>query len=239
MKKQVGIVIAVVATVLTMGVAFAIQHYASAAQPVSEQVVAKSKSSSRSVNGESSAKNSEDSVSKKPAQSVSPKESATSKKRTNNNSEQSGHHSKRESSVTSQKKVTTATSNHTSKRPTKKTAAVVKTPTKAIHKTGEANRDETVHLKVSGYKKTFFNGTIKINSKSTAFSVLQDSKLKLVYQNGVAVYVSSINGLAENQIKVGSGWKYHVNGKFIDRGANKEPVSNHDTVHWYFTTKGY
>jgi hypothetical protein len=92
---------------------------------------------------------------------------------------------------------------------------------------------------VSGYKKTFFDGKVKVNSKSNAFTVLQSSKLKIKAQQGVVVYVSSINGLAENDVKVGSGWKYRVNGKFIDQAANKKAVKAGDKVHWYFTTKGY
>jgi len=69
--------------------------------------------------------------------------------------------------------------------------------------------------------------------------VLQSSKLKLVYQNGAVVFVSSVNGLAQNDVKVGSGWKYRVNGKFIDKAANKKAIKNGDKVHWYFTTEGY
>ena len=237
MKKQAGIVIAVLVTVLTMGTAFAIQHYASASQPVSEQVTSRVSSSSSTATS---------SVSQQAATAsrTTSKKQATKTKRAATSSHVKRHQpatsratrtrtSKRHQTSSSTKQ---AQSSHVTRRATKQSSTTKTTKSATATK---KTATPTVHLVVSGYHKTFYDGRVKINSKSTAFSVLQASKLKLVYQNGVAVYVSSVNGLAENDVKVGSGWKFRVNGKFIDKAANKKAVVKNDTVHWYFTTKGY
>ena len=133
-----------------------------------------------------------------------------------------------------------ATATSTKKRRATKQSAVTASKTaRKAKSTKAAVAEKKVYLVVSGYKKTFFKGNVVIHGSATAFSVLQDSKLKVVYQNGASVYVSSINGLAQNDVKVGSGWKYKVNNKFIDKAANLKRVSAGDRVHWYFTTAGY
>ncbi|PTM23872.1 hypothetical protein DA798_02945 [Lactobacillus sp. PFC-70] len=234
MKKQAGIIIAIAVTLLTMGTAFVIQHYASANQPVAEQTVS---SSSISRNDHYSANQStSSSVTSQAQHSVKQvtKQSSRHKTTHERNGKQLTRQSKAQTVVPTRKQASSVSSSPQAKAASQ---ATTKQTTKTT--TSSQHASETVHLTVSGYKKTFFDGTVKINQHSTAFSVLQASKLKINYQNGVAVYVSSINGLAENEVKVGSGWKFKVNGKFIDKGANKEPVSNHDRVHWYFTTKGY
>lgn len=239
MKKQAGIVIAIVVTLLTMGSAFAIQHYASADQPLSAQTASSSAHHETTTSEQPSTSSATSSSAK--VQEHHSKKKATSSSRRSTSKHAVKSSSKKATSTTQQSRVQQAkkqSKTKVKKAATTKTATkTTKQPTRKSQQTTSAAK--TVKLTVTGYKKTFFNGKIKVNANSTAFSVLQASKLKLVYQNGVAVYVSSINGLAENAIKVGSGWKYQVNGKFIDKGANKEHVSAGDTVHWYFTTKGY
>lgn len=234
MKKQTGVIVALVVTLLTIGTAFAIQHYASANQSVSEQVA--ETSSQRSST--SSMQSSRASSSSKSEHHTKKAASSTSSRKTTRAKREPRQAATKQSKVTrhrqAQKKQTT-THKTTVAAKARKTTSVKK----AVTTKPSTTTAETVHLTVSGYKKTFFNGKVEITDKSTVFSVLQSSKLKIKYMNGVAVYVSSINGLAENDIKVGSGWKYRVNGKFIDKGANKEPVSKGDSVHWYFTTAGY
>ncbi|WP_054655713.1 DUF4430 domain-containing protein [Lentilactobacillus kisonensis] len=87
-------------------------------------------------------------------------------------------------------------------------------------------------------KKTLYAGHVKISKSATAFSVLQQTHLKLVYQSSPHVYVSSINGLKQNDIKVGSGWMYSVNSKFVDKGADQKRITPGDKVHWYFSVNG-
>jgi len=222
--------IAVIATFLTMGAAFAVQHYVSADQAVTTQE--KTMSSSTSSHQASSQVATSSSQRKRTHESrkkASDKHSgATASSRDRQSSKRTRSHAKSASAAVAHRR-----------RTTKQTRTTSATTTKQATATRKRVATQTADLVVSGHNRTFFRGNVKIGSKATAFSVLQASKLKLVYQNGVSVYVSSINGLAENDIKTGSGWKYTVNGKFIDKGANLAHVSNHDSVHWYFTTKGY
>lgn len=95
------------------------------------------------------------------------------------------------------------------------------------------------YLKVSGYKKLFYSGNLHITKKTTAFTLLQQTKLKITYTSSPAIYVSAINGLKENDIKVGSGWMYSVNGKYVDKSAGDKLIKPGDKVHWYFTTEGF
>ena len=94
-------------------------------------------------------------------------------------------------------------------------------------------------MKVSGYKKLFYSGNLHITKKTTAFTLLQQTKLKITYTSSPAIYVSAINGLKENDIKVGSGWMYSVNGKYVDKSAGDKLIKPGDKVHWYFTVQGF
>jgi len=73
----------------------------------------------------------------------------------------------------------------------------------------------------------------------TAFTLLQQTNLKITYTSSPAIYVSAINGLKENDIKVGSGWMYSVNGKYVDKSAGDKLIKPGDKVHWYFTVQGF
>lgn len=237
MKKSVGIVIALVVTVLTIGTAFAIQHQVSQNQPVSvqERATAKPSSSESTSSSDHSEVESSQQSHKRSTQGAAKRSSSNMRRR----------NAKRASTVKTSK------ANKTAKTPDKQvnskrrkqtnTSSVAITPKASSVEKNTASQDKklTITLKVSGYKKTFFNDHVKVKKGSSVFDVLQASKLKIDYQNGVVVYVSGVNGLKQNDIKSGSGWKYRVNGKFIDKPANLKKVKNHDSVHWYFTTEGY
>jgi len=229
MKKSVGVMIAVIATFLTMGAAFAVQHYVSADQAVTTQEKTMSSSTSSHASSQVATSSSQKKRTHESRKKASDKHSgATASSRERPSAKRTRSRASSASSAVAHRRRTTKQTRTTSATTTKQATAAPKRVA-----------TQTAHLVVSGHNRTFFRGNVKIGSKATAFSVLQASKLKLVYQNGVSVYVSSINGLAENDIKTGSGWKYTVNGKFIDKGANLAHDSNHDSVHWYFTTKGY
>ena len=250
MKKSVGVVLALVATVLTIGVAFTVQHFTSTAQSSENQERALSDSSSsrrKSDVTSSSQSSSTKAISKKRSNSRQQSQSRADQRETTTS------HSKR-SKVIAHRSATQASTQRSVTRSSKvkgqsKNKQVTATKPAATKQGNQEDAKTTSHQKttgqatarlvVSGYKKTIFNKRVAITDKSTVFSVLKASKLNLKYQKGVVVYVSSVNGLAQNDIKTGSGWKYKLNGKFIDKAANRTHVSKNDTVHWYFTTKGY
>lgn len=244
MKKSVGVILALVVTVLTIGAAFTVQHFVSADQAVERQ--AQSSQTSSATQAATAASSSMAHVRSSQASQATATKPVKSKhqvavRRQSHQATSSAHSQSRRTSVVEKRQSTqsmrTSQTARTSRAATTTTKAAATKPTpKAVKPTAAA---ESVHLVVTGYHKTFFDGRVTIKAKSTAFSVLKASKLKLVYQGGVAFYVSSINGLAQNEIKTGSGWKYKVNGKFIDRAANQTKVGKNDSVHWYFTTKGY
>ncbi|WP_373880143.1 DUF4430 domain-containing protein [Levilactobacillus brevis] len=231
MRKTKGIIAAVIVTILLIGGALAFQQ--NHANQASEDVTATSQSVTSSSQAASATSQSR--VNHKHQSSSATKKahkSATKPKNSTSSTNDRPHSSKTESSA--------ATATSTKKRRATKQSAVTASKTaRKAKSTKAAVAEKKVYLVVSGYKKTFFKGNVVIHGSATAFSVLQASKLKVVYQNGASVYVSSINGLAQNDVKVGSGWKYKVNNKFIDKAANLKRVSAGDRVHWYFTTAGY
>lgn len=231
MRKTKGIIAAVIVTILLIGGALAFQQ--NHANQASEDVTATSQSVTSSSQAASATSQSR--VNHKHQSSSATKKahkSATKPKNSTSSTNDRPHSSKTQSSA--------ATATSTKKRRATKQSAVTASKTaRKAKSTKAAVAEKKVYLVVSGYKKTFFKGNVVIHGSATAFSVLQASKLKVVYQNGASVYVSSINGLAQNDVKVGSGWKYKVNNKFIDKAANLKRVSAGDRVHWYFTTAGY
>lgn len=117
--------------------------------------------------------------------------------------------------------------------------AVTNQKLKSTAKSHSDASKRTVYVKVSGYKKTLYAHKLPVTRKTTVFSLLKATKLKISYTRMPHVYVKAINGLTENDIKVGSGWKYNVNGKFIETAADSKKVKAGDTVHWYFAVNGY
>lgn len=220
MKKTVGIMVAVVLTIFTMGTALAMQQRQQGQTPLAAPVGTHD-SSLASSSARARRQSSQQSV----AKAVKAGTSASSVRASQQVASQS----------VSAKTPTTHHSTGNQKTKTSQTATVAKKDPRATKASQAADQ---AHLTVTGYKKTFYQGNLKITSKSTVFSVLQASKLKLGYQGGTAVYVSSIQGLAQNDVKVGSGWKFTVNGKFVDEAANSKRVQRGDRVHWYFTTAG-
>ena len=235
MRKTKGIIAAVIVTILLIGGALAFQQ--NHANQASEDVTATSQSVTSSSQAASATSQSR--VNHKHQSSSATKKAhklATKPKNSTSSTNDRPHSSKAQ--VKTQSSAATATSTK-KRRATKQSAVTASKTARKAKSTKAAVAEKKVYLVVSGYKKTFFKGNVVIHGSATAFSVLQASKLKVVYQNGASVYVSSINGLAQNDVKVGSGWKYKVNNKFIDKAANLKRVSAGDRVHWYFTTAGY
>lgn len=235
MRKTKGIIAAVIVTILLIGGALAFQqnHANQASKDVtatSQSVTSSSQAASATSQSRVNHKHQSSSATKKAHKS------ATMPKNSTSSTNDHPHSSKAQ--VKTQSSAATATSTK-KRRATKQSAVTASKTARKAKSTKAAVAEKKVYLVVSGYKKTFFKGNVVIHGSATAFSVLQASKLKVVYQNGASVYVSSINGLAQNDVKVGSGWKYKVNNKFIDKAANLKRVSAGDRVHWYFTTAGY
>ncbi|MBS1005477.1 DUF4430 domain-containing protein [Levilactobacillus brevis] len=235
MRKTKGIIAAVIVTILLIGGALAFQqnHANQASDDVtatSQSVTSSSQAASATSQSRVNHKHQSSSATKKAHKSATKPKNSTS-------STNDRHHSSK-TQVKTQSSAATATSTK-KRRATKQSAVTASKTARKAKSTKAAVAEKKVYLVVSGYKKTFFKGNVVIHGSATAFSVLQASKLKVVYQNGASVYVSSINGLAQNDVKVGSGWKYKVNNKFIDKAANLKRVSAGDRVHWYFTTAGY
>ncbi|WP_367296184.1 DUF4430 domain-containing protein [Levilactobacillus yonginensis] len=220
MKKTVGIMVAVVLTIFTMGTALAMQQRQQGQTPLAAPVGTHDfslASGSARVSRQSS-QHRQQSV----ARTVKAGTAASSVRASQSDPSQSVS--------------TKIPATHRSANAKTKTSQTVTVAKKKANATKTNQAADQVHLTVTGYKKSFYRGNLKVTSKSTVFSVLQDSKLKVGYQGGAAVYVSSIHGLAQNDVKVGSGWKYTVNGKYVDQAANSKRVQRGDRVHWYFTT---
>lgn len=236
MKKGIGIVIGLL---LVLGLAFGFrevianhdQHQART------EKVAKMHSSSQPKKSSSS------------AASSSQKKPKKSKKSTGKSSK--AHHKaaaessrKADSTKPSTKQAKQNKQSHHNKATAAKKATAAATPKNHASKarrTRKASPKYTgkAYLKVSGYKKLFYSGNLHITKKTTAFTLLEQTNLRIKYTSSPAIYVSSINGLKENDIKAGSGWMYSVNGKYVDKSAGDKLVKPGDKVHWYFTVNGW
>lgn len=231
MKKAIGIVIGVI---LVLGMAFGVREVIAnqVAQHPRTEKAAKMDSgsqpkatSSSQVSHPAKAKKAKDKGSHAKHQSQAKKASqprtadSSSSQATSNKPSSSRSKSQTKQAVTTKPKSTSKQS-----RPKQKASPA---------STGKA------YLKVSGYKKLFYSGNLHITKKTTAFTLLQQTKLKITYTSSPAIYVSAINGLKENDIKVGSGWMYSVNGKYVDKSAGDKLIKPGDKVHWYFTTEGF
>ncbi|MCT3546172.1 DUF4430 domain-containing protein [Lentilactobacillus buchneri] len=231
MKKAIGIVIGVI---LVLGMAFGVREVIAnqVAQHPRTEKAAKIDSgsqpkatSSSQVSHPAKAKKAKDKGSQAKHQSQAKKASqprtadSSSSQATSNKPSSSRSKSQTKQAVTTKPKSTSKQS-----RPKQKASPA---------STGKA------YLKVSGYKKLFYSGNLHITKKTTAFTLLQQTKLKITYTSSPAIYVSAINGLKENDIKVGSGWMYSVNGKYVDKSAGDKLIKPGDKVHWYFTTEGF
>ncbi|MGF2385397.1 DUF4430 domain-containing protein [Lentilactobacillus otakiensis] len=232
MKKAIGIVIGVI---LVLGLAFGIREVVAnrAQQHARTEKVAKMDSGSQPKVTTSSTASSQKPKTKKSTTKKSQSHQPTANKRakspnTASPSATSSSHKKSAGThpVSSAKQTSSVTPRHSSKKAQAKQKASPKY-------TGKA------YLKVSGYKKLFYSGNLHITKKTTAFTLLQQTNLKITYTSSPAIYVSAINGLKENDIKVGSGWMYSVNGKYVDKSAGDKLIKPGDKVHWYFTVQGF
>ncbi|WP_172884876.1 DUF4430 domain-containing protein, partial [Lentilactobacillus buchneri] len=216
MKKAIGIVIGVI---LVLGMAFGVREVIAnqVAQHPRTEKAAKMDSgsqpkatSSSQVSHPAKAKKAKDKGSQAKHQSQAKKASqprtadSSSSQATSNKPSSSRSKSQTKQAVTTKPKSTSKQS-----RPKQKASPA---------STGKA------YLKVSGYKKLFYSGNLHITKKTTAFTLLQQTKLKITYTSSPAIYVSAINGLKENDIKVGSGWMYSVNGKYVDKSAGDKLI---------------
>lgn len=232
MKKAIGIVIGVI---LVLGMAFGVREVIAnqAAQHPRTEKAAKMDSgsqpkatSSSQVSHPVKARKAKDKGSQAKHQSQAKKASQSSTADSSSSSQVTSNKPSSSSSKSQTKQAVTNKPKSTSKQSRPK-------PKASPASTGKA------YLKVSGYKKLFYSGNLHIIKKTTAFTLLQQTKLKITYTSSPAIYVSAINGLKENDIKVGSGWMYSVNGKYVDKSAGDKLIKPGDKVHWYFTTEGF
>ncbi|KRL22148.1 DUF4430 domain-containing protein [Lentilactobacillus kisonensis] len=242
MKKGriVGIILAFI---LVVGIGFGVQQVMSTRadhKPVSAiSPKSAASSSSQAASKSSNVKpNSKQHHAKK--QSHQPKTSSTThhSNSTNSTNNSSVVKSAASSNQPTQDKVTTSTKFQAAQTTKRSNTSPARKNHRAKKAAAKDNSIGTAYIKVSGYKKTLYAGHVKISKSATAFSVLQQTHLKLVYQSSPHVYVSSINGLKQNDIKVGSGWMYSVNSKFVDKGADQKRITPGDKVHWYFSVNG-
>lgn len=228
MNKMVGILLAIIAT---LGLALGLQQVVSSHHETKPQThqVAKSQTDSSQQAASSSSRTAEKAEAASSTTATDTSSNATS-------TETSSSTSIKPLTKSAQKSATTEA--HTTTK-TSRVTPVTKSKAKRTTKSQTTAPKRTVYVKVSGYKKTFYAHKLPVTSKTTVFSLLKATKLKLSYTQMPHVYVKTINGLTENDIKVGSGWKYSVNGKFIDTAADSKKVKAGDTVHWYFAVNGY
>lgn len=232
MKKAIGIVIGVV---LVLGMAFGIREVVAnqAAQHPRTEKTAKMNSGSQPKAASSSQAPVHHAKQKKAAgKTAQTKRQPTAKNRQENRAASS-----------STPKVASQPSSHSKSKSQNKQAAVNKATKQSKQsrpkQKAASTSTGTAYLKVSGYKKLFYSGNLRINKKTTAFTLLKQTNLKITYTSTPAIYVSAINGLKENDIKVGSGWMYYVNGKYVDKSAGDKLVKPGDKVHWFFTVQGF
>ncbi|MCI2019199.1 MAG: DUF4430 domain-containing protein [Lentilactobacillus buchneri] len=247
MKKIIGILIAVV---LVFGLAFGIREVVAQHAQNQSRTAQFNRSSSQSKRQSGSTKSQSSSTKAKPktdkkkkqakGKSPSAKETAGNKVSGTRTASSNRHHVDKNRVSVKTTRPSSAKS-PVAKRPTSKQKQA-KASTGGHHKTAKVTQAATVgkaYIKVSGYKKQLYAGVQKITGKSTAFSLLMKTRLKVTYTSNPAIYVSAINGLKENDVKVGSGWMYSVNGKYVDKSAGDKKIKAGDKVHWYFSVDGY
>lgn len=228
LNKIVGILLAIIAT---LGLALGVQQVVSShseTKPETHQV-AKSQSESSQSSASSQTRTAE-----KAESSSSAATTATSAAESSTTTASAD--SIKSLTKSTQKESTTEA--HTTTK-SSRVAPVTEPKAKRTTKAKTTAPKRTVYVKVTGNKKTFYAHKLPVTSKTTVFSLLKATKLKISYTQMPHVYVKTINGLTENDIKVGSGWKYNVNGKFIETAADSKKVKAGDTVHWYFAVNGY
>lgn len=236
MKKGIGIVIGLL---LVLGLAFGVREVVashnqrqartekaakmdSGSQPKasSSSVASSSQPKSKKSTGESSKTHHK--AANKAAGKADGSSASTKPAKKHANQSKSSHQDK---TATSNKVAVSKPKSHANKsRATKKASSKY---------TGKA------YLKVSGYKKLFYSGNLHITKKTTAFTLLEQTNLRIKYTSSPAIYVSAIDGLKENDVKAGSGWMYSVNGKYVDKSAGDKLIKPGDKVHWYFTVNGW
>lgn len=231
MKKAIGIVIGVI---LVLGMAFGVREVIAnqAAQHPRTEKAAKMDSGSQPKATSSSQVSHPTKVKKAKDKGSQTKHQSQAKKASQSSTADSSS-----SQATSNKPSSSKPKSHTKQSATVKSKSTSK-QSRPKQKASPASTGKA-YLKVSGYKKLFYSGDLHITKKTTAFTLLQQTKLKITYTSSPAIYVSAINGLKENDIEVGSGWMYSVNGKYVDKSAGDKLIKPGDKVHWYFTTEGF
>lgn len=231
MKKAIGIVIGVI---LVLGMAFGVREVIAnqAAQHPRTEKAAKMDSGSQPKATSSSQVSHPTKVKKAKDKGSQTKHQSQAKKASQSSTADSSS-----SQATSNKPSSSKPKSHTKQSATVKSKSTSK-QSRPKQKASPASTGKA-YLKVSGYKKLFYSGDLHITKKTTAFTLLQQTKLKITYTSSPAIYVSAINGLKENDIEVGSGWMYSVNGKYVDKSAGDKLIKPGNKVHWYFTTEGF
>lgn len=85
------------------------------------------------------------------------------------------------------------------------------------------------------------SGTVSIyKNQRSALDALNNfcwiNGIDISVQNGTSSYVTSINGVSENDYGDPSGWVYTVNGEEIMESADKYELSDGDSIEWKFVT---
>lgn len=236
MKKGIGIVIGLL---LVLGLAFGVREVVAShnQRQARTEKAAKMDSGSQPKSSSSSAASSSQPKSKKSTGKSSKTHHKAANKaagKANGSSASTKPAKKHANQSKSSHQAKTATSNKVAVSKPKSHANKSRATKKASSKyTGKA------YLKVSGYKKLFYSGNLHITKKTTAFTLLEQTNLRIKYTSSPAIYVSAINGLKENDVKAGSGWMYSVNGKYVDKSAGDKLIKPGDKIHWYFTVNGW
>ncbi len=105
----------------------------------------------------------------------------------------------------------------------------------------QAPAEQTVTVSVSVTSSAVGNpvsGSARPTFKAgaTVYDALAATGLSLNAKNDpLGVYILSIGGLAEKEHGGGSGWKYNVNGAYVDMACSARVLQDGDVVEWYYT----
>lgn len=103
-------------------------------------------------------------------------------------------------------------------------------------------RSSADNYEMEGDGTLFSNYEAEIREGDTAFSILERelvlNSILVEYNITDSVRVTSVGGLREGDFGEMSGWKYKVNGIFLDVPADQYVVKAGDVVEWVYTCDG-
>ncbi|MFX3636223.1 MAG: S-layer homology domain-containing protein [Candidatus Pristimantibacillus sp.] len=107
---------------------------------------------------------------------------------------------------------------------------------------GEAPSNQVsakVDIRIEGYKGTVANvhdfvatGDSVVTAADVTLQALEANNIPNVYSSG---YFQSINGEADSELSVASGWLYKVNGMYPDVYAQDFEIKDGDEIVWHYT----